>query len=287
MSVPFRKLGLSGGGIKGVLHLGALLELQKHQKLEFPDGIYGCSIGAVVATVIALNIPINEEMVNVVKTTFDFERVTPEFTFQDIFAAFTKKGVFEMTKFEDAILEFFSLVGVDIRSKKIGDADQPLFIIGSNITKGVPTIFTKDVYILDALKCSCCIPLMFVPQELYGQLYVDGGIFVPSLSILFKDGLHLYLTKTKYKQITPLTIETITPIDFLRQLLTSSEAQSHNFHKTEDTLELEYPKLMYNSDLNEFDVDDIIRHSQTLMRLFLVSKGFLQELAEVSNVGLT
>ena len=51
MSLPFRKLGLGGGGVKGILHIGALRELSKHQTLEFPDGIYGCSIGSIIADI--------------------------------------------------------------------------------------------------------------------------------------------------------------------------------------------------------------------------------------------
>jgi hypothetical protein len=287
MSLPFRKLGLGGGGVKGILHIGAIQELQKHQPLDFPEGIYGCSIGAIVATTIAFNMPFTDEKVKIAVELLDLKSAMPTLTFQDVFASFAKKGVFNMDSFETLMTKLFSALGLDIVGKKIGDAPQPLYIIASNITKGVPTIFTKDVLIMDALKCSCCIPLMFMPEQLYGQLYLDGGLFVPSLSTIFKDGLQLFLTKTKYRNITPATIESISPINYVRQLISTAEAQSHRFNKTEDTVELEYPKLMYDSDLKEFDTQDILRHAATLMRLFLVSKGLLQELTEVSNIGPT
>ena len=275
MSLPFRKLGLGGGGVKGILHIGAIQELQKHQALDFPDGIYGFSIGAIFATILAFNIPINDENVKIAISTLNFKNVIPAFTFQDVFASFTKKGMFNMDAFEVMLIKLFNDFGVDIVGKKIGDAPQPLYIIASNITKGVPTIFTKDVLIVDALKCSCCIPFMFMPQELYGQLYVDGGLFTPSLCTIFKDGLQLFLTKTKYRNITPATIESIGPINYIRQLISTAEAQSHKFNKTENTVELEYPKLFADSDLNDFDTADILRHGAALMRLFLVSKGLL------------
>jgi predicted acylesterase/phospholipase RssA len=58
MSLPFRALGLGGGGMKGILHIGALLELEKHQPLKFPDGVYGCSVGSIIAAFIAFELPI-------------------------------------------------------------------------------------------------------------------------------------------------------------------------------------------------------------------------------------
>jgi len=61
MSLPFRALGLGGGGVKGILHIGALLELSKKQELVFPDGVYGISVGSVIGTYIAFGLPVNEE----------------------------------------------------------------------------------------------------------------------------------------------------------------------------------------------------------------------------------
>jgi hypothetical protein len=55
------------------------------------------------------------------------------------------------------------------------------------------------------------------------------------------------------------------------------------FHKTDLTIELSYPKLFADSDLDEFDVEDIVKTGESLMRGFLVSKSLLKELPEVSD----
>ena len=168
MSV-FRKLALGGGGVKGILHIGALQELSKHQPLEFPDGIYGSSIGSVIATYVAFGLPF-EKSLELTRKYLGMSKILPDASIQEVTNVFSNKGIFSMNIFEQAIVNMFAEVGLDIRSKVIGDAKMPLFIVASNITRGVPTIFTNQVPVLDALKCSCCLPGLFHPQELYGQL---------------------------------------------------------------------------------------------------------------------
>ena len=59
MSVLFYRLALGGGGAKGILHIGALQELSKFQPLYFQNGIYGSSIGSIIATYVAFGLPID------------------------------------------------------------------------------------------------------------------------------------------------------------------------------------------------------------------------------------
>lgn len=283
MSVLFRKLGLGGGGIKGILHIGALQELQKHQPLQFPDGIYGCSVGSIIATYLSFNIPITDQTVELTKKYLTLQRITPAPSFNDIRSAFSDKGVFTMHLFEKNIIQMFAECGLDIRDKKIGDAHQPLYIIASNLTKGIPTIFTKDVPILDALKCSCCVPGVFKPQNLYGQIYVDGGMLVPCISWIQPDALVLSLTKQKTSVITPATITDISPLDFMKDIYAMAINHFMEMHASDRIVTLSYPDLQSDSDLEDFNVSDIIRSSELSMRGFLVSKSFLEKLPEISD----
>lgn len=283
----FTKIGLGGGGIKGILHIGALRELQKYQPLQFPDGIYGCSIGSVIATYLSFNLPITDQTVELTKKYLTFEKITPKPTFNDIRNALSQKGVFSMDLFEQSIVDMFSEVGVDIRSKKIGDAHQPLYIVASNITKGLPTIFSKDVPILDALKCSCCIPGVFKPQRMYDFLYVDGGLLVPCLSWIESDALILSLTKQSLTDVNPSTLESISPLDYMKHMYALAINYFMKLHKTDKIVQLQYPNLESDSDLDEFDLSDILRTSELSMRDFLASKGFLEKFAEVRDSGST
>lgn len=284
---PFLRVGLGGGGIKGILHIGALRELQKYQPLLFPGGIYGCSIGSVIATYLSFNLPFDDKTVNLAKKYLTFEKIIPKPTFNDIKNVFSEKGLYSMELFEQTIVDMFLEAGVDIRDKKIGDAHQPLYIIASNITKGVPTIFTKDVPILDALKCSCCLPGIFKPQNLYGQIYVDGGMLVPCISWIQPDALVLSLTKQRACKITPETINQISPIDFMKNIYAMSINHFMSMHKNDNIITLSYPDLHSDSDLDEFNIEDILLTAETSMRGFLASKGFFEKVAEVRDSGST
>lgn len=280
MSLPFRKLGLGGGGIKGVLHIGALQELSKHQTLNFSDGVYGISIGSILATYISFGLPLDDKLTYLVKKYLSMEKLVPKLSFKDVSNAFSTKGLYSMNTFEESVVEMFLEVGLDIRTKTLGDAKMPLYIIASNITKGTPTIFSKNVPLLDAIKCSCCIPAMFKPQELYGQLYVDGDLFVPSLSSIVKDGLVFSLVKKTSAYITPKTIETMHPLQYVRDLYIMSMNLVRHHEKTDLTVCLEYKNLRSDSDLSEFDISDVLSSGEKQLDNFLRTKGFCQESTE-------
>jgi len=267
MSV-FRKLALGGGGVKGILHIGALQELSKYQPLEFPEGIYGSSIGSVIATYIAFGLPF-ERSLELTQKYLGMSKILPDASIQEVSKVFSNKGIFSMNIFEQAIVNMFAEVGLDIRSKVIGDAKMPLFIVASNITRGIPTIFTKQVPVLDALKCSCCLPGLFHPQELYGQLYLDGGLFTPCIATHAPDALCILLKNPIRVRLTPKNIKFISPTTYLRSIYDMSNRNN----TSENIVSLMYPKLYTESNLENFDVNDIMNHAQTLMRDFLRSKG--------------
>lgn len=270
--------------MKGIMHVGALQELKKHQDLIFSDGVWGCSIGSIIGILVAFELELKPELIS---KYMDFDNVVEDIKFQDIRNVFGAKGLFTMNKFTETLTTLFKEeYDLDITTTKIGDSKMPLFIVASNISKGVPTIFSNDVLLIDAIRCSCCIPLVYKPQELYGQLYVDGGLFAPYLCTLVPDGLHFVLTKKRSKRFSVDNLETIGPLDYMRSLYSMSMNQFYKFHRSEYSLELEYPKLFSDSSLEEFDIDDILNHSGKLLKSFLITKGFLKELTEVDYVRL-
>jgi hypothetical protein len=283
MSLPFRKLGLSGGGVKGLLHIGALRELSKYQPLYFPEGIYGSSIGSIVAAYISFGLPIDDKLIQLTKKHLSSDKIIPNISFKNITSSIVEKGVFTMDLFRDNLCELFNECGIDITSKKISDAKMPLYIIASNITKGIPTIFTGEVSIIDALCCSCCMPGIFKPQEMYDQLYIDGDMFVPNIGSLHKDALVLSLKTHLPLKITPKTIGEISITDFIRHVYNMGVINNIEFHKTDLTVELVYPKLFADSDIDDFDVEDILKTAEGSMRGFLIAKSLLKEFPKVSN----
>lgn len=177
----FKSLALGGGGVRGGLHVGALAAIEATQgSLQFPNGIYGCSVGSILATAVAFNLnskQIHEMFLN----HFTLEKFVPPIRLSSFAELTTKKGLFSMDMLEDTLVAAFKSQDIDLTDKTIADAPQKLYIVASNMTTQNVTIFSGGVRILDAIKCSSCLPIVYEPQILYNQVYLDGGILVDSL----------------------------------------------------------------------------------------------------------
>jgi predicted acylesterase/phospholipase RssA len=271
MSILFRRLALGGGGAKGILHIGALQELSKHQSSNFPDGVYGSSIGSILATYVAFGLPI-DNTVPLIKKYLVFEKIAPKPNFAQMAKSLSTKGMYEMDNLEQLFIEFFQDAGLDIRNKVIGDTIMPLYIVSSNITKGIPTIFSKNVPILSALRCSCCIPGVFKPQVLYDNLYVDGDMFTPAISsIVPKDEstLILNLKKQNSRVMTPQNIESISPFEYIGNLYLMTMIQFYKAQKDEPNVSLFHPKLFSSTPVEEINIDEVLETGRSQLRRFL------------------
>lgn len=168
--------------MRGAAHIGALKAIQEAQgSLEFPDGIYGSSVGSIIASFVAFNVPL-ETMMIAMKKYFKLAMWLPYPSVSDVWSISQRKGVFSMDMLRKAILACFADCGIkDAETKKVSDALQPLFIVASNMTTRRPAILTGDVPLVDAILCSCCIPGLFEPQILYGDVYLDAGVYVRAI----------------------------------------------------------------------------------------------------------
>jgi NTE family protein len=202
----FRSIALGGGGMRGGIHVGALTALHAIRgNLEFPDGIYGCSVGSIVATAVAFRIP-PDVMRTMFEQDFHLANTLPTLRIANIQQMNARKGVFSMDTLEKTIITSFAKHGVDLRDKVIADAPQKLFIQASNLTTCRTVWLTGQVPIIKAILCSCCIPFVFEPQVLYNNLYIDGGIFETFIhKIVPKDCLVFHLRR----EVTPMLPESV------------------------------------------------------------------------------
>jgi patatin-like phospholipase/acyl hydrolase len=214
----FKALALGGGGIRGFLILGALKAVEEKQgNLNFPDGVYGCSVGAVVATGVAFGMSYKqaEEVCMKYVNTSAF---LPSYRHATILAFTQKKGLFTMDLMEELFLRIFDSMGVDLRGKMISDAPQKLYLLASNITTQRPTLLTGNIPVLAAMKASCCLPFIYHPQVIHNQLYIDGGVYAENMYDAVPKGT-LVLDIAHIKQaIFPSTLETISVFDMVRTL---------------------------------------------------------------------
>ena len=73
--------------MKGILHVGVLQELSNHQPLYFPDGVYGSSIGSILAAYVAFGLPV-DKMIPLVEKYLKLENIAPTPNFNHLMNSF-------------------------------------------------------------------------------------------------------------------------------------------------------------------------------------------------------
>jgi len=150
-------LVLSGGGVRGIAHLGVLKAL--NEKGIFPDYISGVSAGGLVGV-------------------FYADGYKPD----DIFEIFNNSNIFDFTKAAIPRKGFMSLDKVkeilheSIWAKDFKDHKTPLFVAASNLNEGKIEYFDKGK-LIDPILASISIPVLFKPTMINNKTYVDGGVF--------------------------------------------------------------------------------------------------------------
>jgi len=164
-------IALSGGGARGISHLGvlkALEELGVHL-----DYISGTSTGALVGALYSYGLSPEKILELIISTRF----------FSSLRPAWTWTGLVNMDGLRDLIMK-------QIPEDSFDALKIPLTITATNLTKGKADYFTAGP-LMPAVLASCCVPVLFNPVHVNGEVYVDGGITdnLPSKSIRHKCNL--------------------------------------------------------------------------------------------------
>lgn len=257
----YRSIALGGGGTRGGLHMGALRAIQEVKgDLEFPDGIYGGSVGAILGTAIAFRIDL-DRLNAAYNKYFTMSTFLPDPKVHHILTVFDRKGLFSMDKLEALLIQIFDECGVDIRNKRICDAPQRLCIVASNMTTGRPTILTGRVPILQALRCSSCIPGLFEPQVLYGQVYLDAGVHLRCLrSVIPPETLLIHISGTCGR---------ITPESSLGELLFAAYSGRATQYFGDNICRIRGVNYSLFGELTQADRDYLFREGYSQTRAFL------------------
>jgi len=176
----FRSIALGGGGVRGGIMIGGLAALEKHQPLVFPDGIYGCSVGSILATALAFKIPVHGIRA-MFDTDFRLDGVMPSINLTSLTSFAAEKALFTMDGLRETVVRAFENQGIDLRNAVIADAPQKLFILASNLTTRKAVFLTGSVSVLDAICASSCLPFVFHPQIIYNNVYIDGAFYAHNI----------------------------------------------------------------------------------------------------------
>jgi NTE family protein len=153
--MPKVGLVLSGGGVRGVAHLG-VLQVLKEINLE-PTILSGTSAGALVGAFHAAG--------HSIETVFNFFKTTPIFKITNI--ATSKPGIIDSDKFIPLFQEYFPVDDFAALQKK-------LYVTTTDLVHGKSKTFSSGP-LIQTLLASAAVPVVFSPVTIDGLLYTDGG----------------------------------------------------------------------------------------------------------------
>jgi NTE family protein len=159
-AVPAKKyktgLVLSGGGARGIAHIGAVKALYE-QGLTF-DVIIGSSMGAIVGCVLADG-HLPDDIINIMTRNPLLSFIRPEIN---------QNGLMTMKGVQRALNKVLSVQNIE-------DLSIPFIAAATDLTHGKAHYFEKGS-IVEAVVASASIPAVFPPVVINHVQYVDGGV---------------------------------------------------------------------------------------------------------------
>ena len=165
---PFT-LVLSGGGVKGLAHIGVLQALEERGLV--PGLIVGSSMGSLIAAAWACGMPLDEMRERGLQVK---RRDIFQVAHYDMAMKRMRSPAVYRPEPLDALIH--SLVG----DRTFADLPRPLVIntvelnTGMQVLWGLPGL--RHVRVADAVFASCALPGLFPPREIDGRWYVDGAV---------------------------------------------------------------------------------------------------------------
>lgn len=225
-------LVLSGGGARGIAHIGVIEELEK-QGYQIAS-IAGTSMGALVGAVYALG-----KMEEFKKWMLTLDKKT---IFQLIDLSFSKQGLVKGDRVFDKMKEF-------IEDENIEDLPIPFVATATDIINKKQVVF-KSGSVFEALRASVAIPTVITPVKKDGLLLVDGGV-INNLPLEYvkrvpNDILIAVNVNSNIAEGKPLLPkkETQNPQSKYQQMLNNFNLYVHSNKTSEDKLDLGYFDLI-------------------------------------------
>lgn len=149
-------IALSGGGVRGISHLGVLKALDEAGIK--PSKISGSSAGAIAGAMYCQGYK-PEEILKIIVETNYFKFMRP---------AISWKGILKM----ETLGDLFKLY---LPHNDFAQLQIPLAVAATDIRKG-KVVYFDDGDLIPAVMASSCIPGMFEPINIGNKYLVDGGV---------------------------------------------------------------------------------------------------------------
>lgn len=179
--MTIKHLVISGGGPVLIHVLGAIQHLEQNNYLDRKEikSIYGTSAGAIVGALLCLGFDWETIRDYIIKRPW--HDVFPV-KVQNIFDAYTKKGVFDIKTFEKCFKPLLDAkdINMDVNLEdfyNLSNIELHLFAFEINEYKihDVSYLTHPKLSLLSAIQMSCALPLLVTPVCIEDQCYIDGG----------------------------------------------------------------------------------------------------------------
>lgn len=251
-------IALSGGGVRGIAHLGVLKAL--NEKGIFPTKVSGTSAGAIAGAMYCHGYAPEEIKDIIVKTNY-FKFMRP---------AISWTGILKMDIVESLYQKY--LPDNDFASLKI-----PLSVAATDIKRGKVVYFSEGS-LIKALMASSCIPGMFDPIAIGDNYFVDGGV-LNNLPVEPLDGFCDVIIGVNCNQLPELH-----NIKNIKNLIERSVIMSMNYNvysrKSKCDFFIEPPGLA------RFGVFDIKKANEIFEAGYQETLSFIAENEEMSEFSL-
>ena len=181
--IKITHLVLSGGGMKGVMFIGALRHLYLENLHKNITHISANSIGTIIGLMVAFKLSI-EEMEQILYDMKDDSNLC-FIPIKNYIRFFTEYGFFSIELFMGHLTKLINKkypeMGDDITFKELSKRfGINLYISTTNINRCENSIFsiddTPDISVYRASEASMSIPLLFKPIKIDGEYYYDGAL---------------------------------------------------------------------------------------------------------------
>lgn len=233
-------LVLSGGGARGMAHIGVIEELENHG-YEI-SSIAGTSMGAVVGGVHALG---KMEAFKTWMFTLDKMKV-----FNLVDFTFSSQGLVKGDKVFNKMKEF-------IVDENIEDLKIPFAAVAVDLMKRREVIF-KQGSLYEALRASVSIPSVLTPVKTNGSLLVDGGVL---------NNIPLNRVKrTSGDLLIAVDVSADVPVVKLKLSKQETETKLSLYQEKMKSFQAQLKKIMLvNEEEEELGYFDLINHTIALM----------------------
>jgi len=180
MFIPPLRIALSGGGMRGVAHIGALEVLNERGYLKTVKEYIGISVGALVSFAICIGCTMSE--IRSVAILLDFGLVrslSPESAFQFL----ENFGLDSGENLGRLLTAMLRLKGLDpaITFRGLAARGGPrLRVFATDLNSCAPKEYsaatTPDLDVRMCVQASMSIPIYFAPARIDGLTLVDGGV---------------------------------------------------------------------------------------------------------------